>query len=497
MSSVKQSFFWAGIEQVGPRAVQALIGVTLARLLEPAAFGLVGMLALFISLAQVFADSGLSGSLIQRKALTPDDETSVWALNIVAGVTLAGLLCLISPLVARFYKQPVLMPMLCVQSLSILISSFSIVQSALLVRAMQFQKTAMIGTVITITGGITGIVMACVGFGVWSLVGSIVSGSLVRSALYWKLSDWRPRGKVRLACVRSMWSFSSYLLYCNLIFITYQNMYAVIIGKFYSPASLGYYDRANNLRMLPVGVMSQVINRVAFPLLSRCHDDKPLLLRRIREIVRGALLLSAGGLTLLAVVADPLVPLLLSEKWRPAIPLFRILCYAGVLYPISGLFLTALQAEGHSNLNFRLESIKMVNGILAIALVYRYGVQALAWSVVVLALIAFFLNAWYNVRLFGYRWRMQAMDIMPAIGLCALSGCTAWWIGNLVLAPAWIVLIVRAGLFLGLWGGGILCLRKVFFDDFCRHVTSALTRFRQKPSIKNPPPLRSYAPEQR
>jgi Polysaccharide biosynthesis protein len=133
MSSVKRSFFWAGIEQAGPRAVQALIGVTLARLLEPAAFGLVGMLPLFISLAQVFADSGFSASLIQRKTLTPDDETSVWALNIVAGVTLAGLLCLFSPLVARFYKQPVLMPMLCVQSLSILISSFSIVQSALLV----------------------------------------------------------------------------------------------------------------------------------------------------------------------------------------------------------------------------------------------------------------------------------------------------------------------------------------------------------------------------
>ena len=157
--------------------------MALSRLLEPAAFGLVGMLALFIPLAQIFADSGLSASLIQRKTLTPDDKTSVWALNIIAGVTLASLLCLISPLVARFYKQPVLMPMLCVQSLSILISSFSIVQSALLVRAMQFHKTAMIGIVSTITAGITGILMASIGFAVWSLVGSIVFASFVRSAL--------------------------------------------------------------------------------------------------------------------------------------------------------------------------------------------------------------------------------------------------------------------------------------------------------------------------
>ena len=126
----------------------------------------------------------------------------------------------------------------------------------------------------------------------------------------------------------------------------------------------------------------------------------------------------------------------------------------------------------------------MINAIAAIALVYRHGVQALEWSVVGLALINYFLNAWYNVRLFGYSWRMQAMDIMPAIGLCALSGCTAWWIGNLVLARAWIVLIVRAGLFLGLWGGGILCLRKVFFNDFWTHLTSALTWFGHKRSVK-------------
>jgi hypothetical protein len=126
---------------------------------------------------------------------------------------------------------------------------------------------------------------------------------------------------------------------------------------------------------------------------------------------------------------------------------------------------------------------------VAIALVYRYGVQALAWSVVVLALIAYFLNAWYNVRLLGYRWRMQAMDIIPVIGLCALSGWTAWWIGNLVLASSWIVLIVRGGLFLGLWGGGILCFRKVFFNDFWRHVTSALTWFGQKRSVKTPSPV--------
>ena len=479
MLSIKESFFWSTVEQVGPQIVGFGISVVLARLLEPGDYGLMGMLALFMGVAQVFADSGLSASLVQRKSLTADDETSVCAMNIAAGVVLAGLLCLIAPLVARFYSQPILMPLLCVQSLSIVVSSFCILQSALLVRTMQFHKTAAVGTAGIIVSGVTGIAMAYHGWGVWSLVGSGLSGNLVRLVLYWTISSWRPHGKIRWECIRSMWGFSSNLLYCSLIGIAYRNIYSVVIGKVYSPESLGFYDRANSLRMLPVGTMTDIVNRVAFPLFSRCQDDKSLLLRRIREIVRGTLLLSAGALTLLAVVADPLIPLLMTDKWSPTIPLLRILCYAGVFYPISALYLMALQAQGYSNLNFRLESIKMVLGLLTVAWVYRYGVTALAWSVVGLTFVAYFLNAWYNVKLLGYRWWFQAFDILPTLILCATIGWIAWWAGSLVSGGALAILFVQSGTFIILLGFVVFLFRKLFFRDVWKQFLGAAVWLRQ------------------
>ncbi len=474
--SVKKAFFWSGIEQLGPQLVSFIISIVLARLLEPADFGLVGMMALFIGLAHVFTNSGLSAALIQRKTLTLDDETSAFALNIVVGGGLAILLCLISPFVAGFYKKPILLPLLCVNSLTVIISSFTIVQSALLTRNMMFKQTAVISTISSIVSGLTGISMAYLDYGVWSLLGASISAGLVRTGLYWKMSQWRPTGKVKWQCIRSMWGYSSNLLGCSLIGVTYQNMYSQIIGKVYSPESLGYYNRANSLRMLPAEIISGIVNRVAFPLFSRYQEDKPLLLKRVREIIRGTLLVSAGGLTLLAVIADPLIPLLLTEKWRTSIHLLRILCYAGVFYPVSVLYLMTLQAQGYSNLNLRLENIKMVIGLITVTVVYRYGVTALAWSVVALTVNAYFLNAWYNVKLLNYHWRMQAYDILPTFLLCLISGWAAWWIANLFPLIPLGILFVKSGVFLVFLGLSVYLLRKSFYEEFWSHLAWGISK---------------------
>jgi O-antigen/teichoic acid export membrane protein len=434
------------------------------------------MLVLFVAVAQVFADCGLSASLIQRKTLTADDETSVWFLNIAAGLVLAGLLCALSPFVAQFYGQAVLAPMLCVQSFSIVISSFCIVQASMLVRQMQFKPAAMIVTGSTIASGLIAVAMACTGWGTWSLVAGGLSAALVRLILYWIMSDWRPRGRVRLDSIRSMWNFSSYLLYCQLIGIASQNLYAAVIGKVYSAESLGYYDRANTWRMLPTTLMAGIVNRVAFPLFSRSQDDKTMLLRRMRGILRGTLLVSAGGLTLLTVLADPLVTLLLTEKWRPSVRLLRILCCAGVFYPISSIYLMALQAQGHSHLNFRLETIKLVNLVIALTLVYRHGVEALAWSLVALSLIAYFLNAWYNVKLLGYGWDMQARDTLPSLCLCGFAGLSACAVELFAFSSAICVVGLKSVVFFLVITTGLVVFRKTVFRDPWEHSTWIIDR---------------------
>lgn len=465
MTSVKRSFVWSGIEQIAPRFATIFFTIALARLLSPADFGLMALLSVFMSLAKVFSDFGLSASLIQRKTITEDDETSAFALNIGVGLALASLLVAISPIVASFYAQPVLGPMLAVLALTVLASSFCLVQMALLSRDMQFKKIAMVGTSSTLISGLVGVMLAYMGKGVWSLVGMNLATSVVQVLMYWRLSDWRPRGRVRRSSISSMWSFSSYLLYIRTIGTVYQNLYTAVIGKVYSPDVLGLYSKANSLRMLPAGILTGMVNRVAFPLFSKYQDDKPFLLRRIRQIIRVTLIFSAGGLSLLAVMADPLIPLVFSEKWRPSVELLRILCFAGVFYPIHALYLMALQAQGHSKLNFRIENTKMALGICVLALVYDRGVTVLAWSVVALTIVSYFVNAWYNVSLLGYRWRMQAADILPTMLLCLSSGMTAWWLGQYFLSRPWLALLVQATSFSGLTLLGIYAFRRSAFDD--------------------------------
>lgn len=448
----------------------------LARLLEPGAFGLVGMLSLFMAVAGVFSDSGLSASLIQRKIITPDDETSVFAVNVAIGVFLAGLLCAISPLVADFYRQPVLTHMLRLQSLSLVISSFCIVQGALMSRQMMFRETARIGLASTVASGVTGLAMAVLGFGVWSLLGSGIAGNLVRAILLWATNSWRPRGAVRLECVRSVWRFSANLLYCQLLGVVQPSVYSMIVGKLYAVESVGFFDRANNLRVLPATTFSGIVSRVALPEFSKHQDDKAVLLQRLRELVRIILLLSAGLLTFMAASADAFIPLLMTEKWSPTIPLFRILSLAGYLYPVHVLHLMSLQAQGHSHLNVRVETLKALVLATAVIAAHSFGVSGLAWSMVVVVLIAYFINVWYNVKLLNYQWRMQAFDILPPLALCACAGVLCWWVGTVIPGGRLAALAGQAVVYVTLMLAGIFALRNVVFFDAWRHGGWALGR---------------------
>ncbi len=482
MTSIKKSFLWSALEQIGPKVLQFSVAIVLARVLEPEDFGLVGMLVLFTSLAQIFADSGLSASLIQKENITEDDETSVFYINIGMGVGVALLLCVISPLVAAFYDQPQLIALLCLHSLSVVITSFTIVHNALIIRAMEFHKTAWIGVASTLGSGIVGLGMAFTGFGVWSLIGLVLAQNVTQAVLLWSVNDWRPKGQLKRENLRSIWSFSSYLLFCQLIGVANKNIHSVIIGKFYSLENLGFYNRANNLRMLPANTMAGMINKVAFPVFSRCQGDKGLLLRRIRKLVRTSLVFSAAGMALLAVLADQLVPFLMTDKWLPAVPLLRILCYAAALVPVSALYLMALQAQGYSKLNFRLESIKMVVSVCVVSTFCWFGVTAIAWGVVLMTVIAYFMNAFYQVKLLGYSWKLQMFDIMPTLILCAIAAVLTLPLVNLEMENAVMIMSARCVVFICTLGIGTFMLRNVFFGDIWLLIESMLRK--SKPTSK-------------
>jgi O-antigen/teichoic acid export membrane protein len=458
-------------------------------MVEPTAYGLIGMLAIFMALGAAFTDLAFSAALVQNKTITADDETSVFYLNIVAGIVLTLLLCAVSPLVAHFYRGAVLIPLLCAQALTIFISSFGIVQSALISRTMAFKSNALIEVVSSMCSGVVGVVMAWMGKGVWSLVGLNLAKAACSVVLLWLVRDWRPRGTFRMANVRAMWSYSSKLLYASLIHRVVTNLYTVLIGRAYPAADLGIYTRANSFQALPVGILTGIVQRIAFPLYSRYQTQPAVLLSLIRRQVRFLVLGSTVILAILTVVSDDLIPLLLGPKWNEVIPLLKILCLGGVFACLFPLHTTVIQSLGHSSLFFRIDLLKKVTIVTVVLSLYRFGITALAWGTVLISLTDYVISAFPNVRLIGYRWRMQLADILPTLLLCgAAAGCVSlirwgYWASPLLVMVLKIVLL---GIFIG---GGIVGLRKLFFADIWVLGAAGLERFRVgRPPVLKPSP---------
>lgn len=416
MGTFRTALFWSAMERFGLQAVGFLLSIVLARLLSPREYGLIGMVLVFCSVGHVFADSGLSTALVQRPANSADDEATVFYANIGAGAVLTLLICGISPLVARFYGQPLLIPLLCVLSLQVFLSSFGIVQFALLTRAMDFRRQAIISTLSVLSSGLVGISMAWSGLGVWSLVGQSVTAALFQSLLVWRLGNWRLAGRFRRASFQEMWPFSSKMLASGLLNTVFENLYNVVIGRVYRPADLGFFTRAQGLAQFPAGFVTATFWRTTLPAFARMQADMALLKVSVRKVFRLLAAVHFPAMAGLAVVAEPLVRCLLTDKWTPCVPYLQVLAFAGMLYPLHALHLNALTAQGRSDLFLRLEVIKKVLTVLTLVSTFRFGVSAMVWGILVLSVGCLVVNGYYTRKLLNYRWREQALDLVPAIG---------------------------------------------------------------------------------
>lgn len=470
------------VERLAPQAVTFVVSIVIARVVDPAAYGLIAMLGVFMAVGAVFIDLALSAALVQSKTISQDDETSVFYINIAAGVVLTLLLCAASPLVARFYRHDILVPLLCAQSLTIFISSFGIVQLALISRNMSFHSNALIESISSVLSGVVGVSMAWMGKGVWSLVGLNISRALCSVVLLWILRDWRPRGKFCMANIHSMWNYSSKLLYASLIHRVVTNLYTIVIGRVYPPAVLGIYTRANSFQTLPVGTLAAIVQRVAFPLFSKHQHEPTFLLAAIRRQNRSLVLVASSILAMLAVIADQLIPLLLGHKWDAVIPLLKILCLGGVFASIFPLHSEMVKALGKSDLFFRIEMLKKAAIVLVVFAIYRYGITALAWGAVLISVTDYAISAFPNVKLIGYSWRMQVQDILPTVLLCGISASCVMLIRWGALGAPITVIVAKTALLSLLLGGGLFVFRKVFFSDVWELALSLLKRAMRKES---------------
>ncbi len=432
---------WSFVESIGLQGVRFVIGIILARLLFPAQFGLIAMLAIFLSLAQTFLDSGFGAALIQKKNITQKDMSSIFYFNIFVGVITALSLCGLAPLVADFYAQPVLTSLLRVMSLVLVISAFGQVQYTMMVKVIDFKTQTKISLITSLLSGIIGVGMAYRGFGVWSLVAQQLSSSAIMTALLWIFNDWRPAWLFSLNSLKEMFGFGSKLLVSGLLNTIFDNIYLIVIGKIFSTADLGYFTRANNLQQLPSLTLSNMVARVTFPVFSMIQDDRKRLKRGMKKALNTMVLVNFPIMIGLAIVAKPLVLVLLTDKWAPCITYLQLLCIVGLMYPLHVINLNVLQALGRSDLFLRLEVIKKVLIIINITITWRWGIMAMITGQIIITFMSYYLNAWYNNVLLNYSVWEQMKDFSPYLFSSLLMGAIVYSISHLQIA-SYIILLV-------------------------------------------------------
>ena len=434
---------WSLVESVGVRGAQFVIGIVLARILYPEQFGLMAMLTIFIAVAQTFFESGFGAALIQKKDISQTDICSIFYFNILVGLAAAGLLCWVAPWIAAFYDQPILTSLTRALSLTIVISSFGLIQAIKLTREINFKAQAKVGLLANILSGMLGVALAIGGFGVWSLVAQQVFSSLVRTTCLWLFSAWRPELIFSFKSLREMFGFGSRMLLSGLLNQIFDNIYLLVIGKLFSATNLGYFSRAKTLQEIPTHTLSGMIANVTFPVFSAIQDDPVRMKRGLRKALTLLALVNFPIMIGLAVVAHPLVLVLLTEKWAECVPYVQLFCVLGMLYPVHVINLNILVALGRSDLFLRLEIVKKVLIIINIVVTWRWGMTAMIYGMIVTSCISYYLNSYYTGIFISYPIREQLRDVFSYLAVAVLMGMAVYSVGLLPFATYWFMLLTQ------------------------------------------------------
>ena len=409
---------WSFLGNISNQITTFAIGILLARLLSPEEFGLIGMTTVFIVLADTFVDSGFSQALIRKNNCTQEDFSTAFYFNLLASIVIYLLLFFSAGLVANFFNESKLTNIIRVASLGMIINSLVLVQKTILVKDISFKIQTKISVVSTIASGIIALLMAINDFGVWSLVAKSLSASLISASLFWSFNKWRPDFIFSKKSFDDLFSFGSKLLVSNLIDRFYWNFYYVVIGKYFSSETLGYYTRAEMFKNLPSQNITSIINNVSYPSLSIIQDNNIELKKSFKKIMLITFFITTLLLTYIFSVSQSLILVVLGEKWLGSVEYLRLLCLSAILFSPSLLNTTLMKLKNRSDLLLKLEPIKKFIMIPSLFVGIFFGVKAMIWFLVFNSILDWFLNVKYGGELINYSLKNQAIDIIPILLIC-------------------------------------------------------------------------------
>ena len=417
---------WVFAEQFGSQLIGFVLNLILARILMPADFGTIALFGIVMSIGNVLVQGGMSSSLIRNAQNDERDYSTVFWFNIASAILIYLVIYLIAPLFARFYEVEILTSLIRVFSLILIIDSFAMVQGAKFVKELDFKKNFKIQLPSLLIGGACGVYFAMNGYGVWSLVYYSLIQNSIFMIQHWLYSSWRPSFAFDMQKFKYHFGFGVNMTLSALLEVIFSNLYSIIIGKKYSTEDLGYYNRADSLKQLPISNIATTLNKVTFPLFAKIGNDDERLRHSYRELQMLVMFVIAPLVGIMIVAAEPLIRFLYTDKWLPAVPYFKILCIAGLLYPIHAYNLNILQIKGRSDLFLRLEVIKKIIIVVVIAVCLNFGIIALVWGQVFISILSLFVNTYYTGRYLNYPIYKQLYDLSTSILIASSIGIGLW-----------------------------------------------------------------------
>lgn len=433
--------YWQFLNQFANLGMQFLIGIVMARLLTPEDYGITALPAIFFAIANVFIECGFSAAMVRKPDLTEKDLSTAFYYSTAVGVICYALMFAASPMIARFFDVPVLKPLIRVTGLSFLWAGFLTPQNILLNRKLDFRTPTIIAVISRVFMGVVGITTAYLGFGVWALALSSVSSSFVTVVLTWLLVRWTPKSSWSGDSFKYLWGFGNKMIVTFLIDRLYTYISPMIIGKFYSTTQLGVYNRAYGYAQLPAQQFTNLLHNVTYPVMSRMQDDILILRNNYRRMLKLSAFIVFPIMFLMAVLAKPLIVVLVTDKWIDCVPYLQLMCFAMMWYPIHSINLALLLVKGRSDIFLKLQIIKSGIGLLIMAITLPFGIVYFLMGMILSSLISLFINTYYTGKIISVGFLKQLKDMAPILLLCSVMAVGTYFI-TLLLSNLYLQLFV-------------------------------------------------------
>lgn len=433
---------WSAADAFLGQGVTFLVGIVLARLLSPDEYGLIGICLIFNTVLNGIVDSGFSTALIRKKEATNEDYDTMFITNFVMSILLYLLLFISSPFISVFFHREELTLIIRIMGLILIINALSITQLTILTKKIDFKTRTKVSLISSVSSGAIGILMAYLGYGVWALVAQQISKQSLYTICLWIFNKWCPTFRFYTNSFKYMWGFGWKMLLSGLLNNIWEQLYQVIVGKFYNPSTLGQYTRAREYANIFSQNLTVIVQRVSFPVLSDIQEDTTRMVAAYRKIIKTSMFITTMCLIPLGAISEPLIYFLIGEQWTEAVYYLPLICISMTLYPLHAINLNMLKVLGRSDIFLYIEIAKKIVSILPICLGIFVSIRAMLIGTIVTGIIAFFLNSFYTGKKLAYSSWKQISDVIKFYAIGSVIAISVYFIKFLNI-PNLIILFIQ------------------------------------------------------